>query len=438
MMIERLRGLLRRRVVQNVIALYVVRAINQLLPLAVIPFLARVLEPAGWGLVAFTQAFAVYGIVVIEYGFHLAGTRAVAQAREDPQRLGALAAGILCTQFLLALLVAVAALVIRSFVPAFQDQPLLLWAGLVFAVLQGFSPGWYFIGLERIPLIASIDTGAKILGTIAIFLLVEGKGDGWIVLAAFAGAALISTAMAYALLLRDVRPARPSIDLVRETLRLGFNLFVMRIAVLMHTAGNMLLLGLLVAPQQVAFFAAGEKLCRPMAWLMHPINVALLPRLSHLVGASPDRADALAGLTVMVMAVISLGMGLAVATTAPWLIAILFGARFEAAIPVMRVLAMTIPLVVLNGALISQWMVPRGLDRWLNLIVWSAAAINLALALVVAPIYKAMGMAWVTVLVEFYILAGLVFALQRSGARVWQPQLLRRSVGWLLTGGNAP
>ena len=51
-----------------------------------IPFLARVLGADGWGLVAGAQALAIYGIVTVEYGFELAGTRAVARDRERRRR----------------------------------------------------------------------------------------------------------------------------------------------------------------------------------------------------------------------------------------------------------------------------------------------------------------------------------------------------------------
>jgi PST family polysaccharide transporter len=333
---------------------------------------------------------------------------------------------------LLACAVGLAAIVIQLLVPAFQDQPLLLWAGLAFAVLQGIAPIWYFTGQERIALIAGIDTGAKLLGTGAIFLLVQEAADGWLVLAASAGASLVSTAVAYALVLRETRPGRLSLGLIRRTLKLGASMFLMRISVMMHTAGNAFLLGLLVAPQQVAFFVAGEKLCRPAAWLLQPINVALLPRLSHLVGHSPDQAKALAGLSILVMALVGLAFGVAIWIAAPWLVDLFFGPQYGAAVAVMRVMAVIIPLIVLNAALVSQWLVPHGLDRPLNVVILSATALNLALALALAPRYGALGMAWVTVAVEGYILLGLCWALRRHGLQPIVPGLLRR--GWASIG----
>jgi len=425
--------LVRFRLVRNIASLYALRAADQLMPLLVIPYLARVLEPTGWGLVAMAQSLAIYGIITVQYGFEFSGTRAVARERDDAARLSELVAGILATQLLLACLVALAAIAVRLLVPAFEDHPALLWAALGFAVMQGLHPLWYFTGQERVQMIALIGIGAKVVATAAIFVFVHAPEDGWRVLACYGGAALITTVGGYALVVREVRPGGLSVGLIRRTLRLGLSMFVMRIAVMMHTAGNTFLLGLLVAPQQVAIFAAGEKLCRPLAWLLQPINVALLPRLSHLVGESQeDQAQRLAGLALLSVTAIGIGLGVTVALAAPLLVALLFGPGYEGAVTVMRVMAAIIPLAVANAALISQWLIPNGLDRPLNVVIVSSTALNLILALTLAPRFGAPGMAWVTVAVAGYILIGLLWVLYRHDLRPITPGLLRRGFAGLI------
>jgi PST family polysaccharide transporter len=424
-MIERLKGIVKLRLVQNILALYGVRIVNQLMPLIIIPYLARVLEPTGWGMVAFAQAFAMYGIITIEYGFELTGVRSVAQLRHDPAELGGLIAGILGAQVLLSGAVALAALLVHLYVPPFDEQPLLVLAGLLFAILQGFAPIWYFIGQERVPLIAAIDTIAKIVATLLIFAFVRSIDDGWLVLMFYAVAAGISTVLSYALLLREARPRGFQPGLAWTTLKRGFSVFTMRIGVAMHTTGNTLLLGLLVPPAQVAFFAAGEKLCRPAAWLLYPINAALLPRLSELVGHSPDAASRMAGISLMVMLGIGGAFGLAIGVLAPWLIELMFGPAYQVAVPVLRVMAVLVPLIVLNGVLVSQWLVPHGLDRALTVVILSGGVANLLLALVVAPRWQALGMAWLTVAIEAGIVLGLLLVARRHGLRPFQPEILR-------------
>jgi O-antigen/teichoic acid export membrane protein len=63
----------------------------------------------------------------------------------------------------------------------------------------------------------------------------------------------------------------------------------------------------MASPQQVAYFAAPDKLARPLAWLTAPINKVLLPRISHLLLRRPDQAHAMARMTLLVLSVIGLG-----------------------------------------------------------------------------------------------------------------------------------
>ena len=69
------RSLLPALVVNNAAALYGVQIGRKLIPLASIPYLARVLGPEGWGKVAFVTAMAELIAILIEFGFCLSATR---------------------------------------------------------------------------------------------------------------------------------------------------------------------------------------------------------------------------------------------------------------------------------------------------------------------------------------------------------------------------
>ncbi len=416
--IDRLRELARHRLARDIFVLYVVRTVNQLLPLATIPYLARVLGPAEWGMVAVAQAFSMYGIVTIHYGFDLAATREVSRHRSDRKRLGELMGGILACQLILSGLVAAAAGLAYYSVPFFAEDHRLLYAALLFAIVQGIGVDWYFTGMERLSLMAGIELPTKLVGVVAILWLVDGPGDGWLVLAAYAAAATLATAIGYGVVLRDVWPRWPGLARVRETFRLGFSLFVMQVSNLINTAGSAFLLSLLASPQQVAYLAAPDKLARPLAWLTIPINKALLPHLSHLLLHRPDQAHALARISLLLLSAIGLAFSVLVILLAPWLIELVFGPEYEAATPVLRVLALVIPLVIINDALAAQWLIPHHLDRALSVIILAAAMLTIGLAILVVPTYEALGMAWVTVLVELVILVALLLALTRHGHRI--------------------
>jgi PST family polysaccharide transporter len=422
--LQRLWQIVRGRLARNVASLFMIRAADQITPLLVIPFIARWLGPEGWGLVAVAQSLALYGVITVQYGFDVSGTRAIAQNQGNEARLAELVGGFIASQLALGLVVVSAALVVAELVPAFTNQTELVVAALASALAQGFVPLWYFLGRERVALIAIVSLAGKAITTIMIFILIEGPGDEWLVLMSFACGNALASAAGFALILRDVRVQWPGLALIRQTLRYGFALFLVRMASMIQTGGNAFLLGLLVAPAQVAAFAAGEKLCRPVAWLLLPINVALLPRLAHRLGEDPEHVRRLVGLSVLILGGIGLVFGLLVAVLAPWLVVLVFGTDpgYAGAVTVLRIMAVIIPLNSLIDALANQWLIPNGLDRALSFVTVSSMLLNVGLAVSIAPTFGAQGMAWVTIAVSSYMLIGLLVALHRN--RLW-PELPR-------------
>lgn len=421
---SRMRALLTGRFMRNLMSLYAVRVFNQLLPLAIYPFLARVLGPSEWGVVAMAHTFAIHGVYIIQYGFEFSGTRETARNNENGDRLSDLMAGILGAKILLAFAFAGAVTAALYFVPAFEGRNALLAAVLGLALLQGLSPGWFFLGMERMPVWAAIDCTAKVVSTLSIFFLVRDAGDGWLVLASYAAGALVSTAIGHAMALRTLTPRWPTIASVKDSFKLGWNLFLMRLAIMLHAAGNAFLLGLLAAPHHVAFYFIAEKLSRPLSWMSEPINQVLLTRLSGIIGHSPDKARRMAsiGLTSLIVAAALLAGGLAV--FAPLAVHVLFGDGYEAAVTPLRVMAAAVPIITANMALTSQWLVPNGLDKVLSRTIAFGAALNLVLALTLAPIFYATGMAWTTLLSEFAIMAIFIFSLRKRGINPFDTGLI--------------
>ena len=71
---------------RGALALYGVQFVRKIIPLISIPYLARILGPAGWGLVAYVLSFSEILGQVFEFGFNLSATREIARHRADRER----------------------------------------------------------------------------------------------------------------------------------------------------------------------------------------------------------------------------------------------------------------------------------------------------------------------------------------------------------------
>src|SRR6185503_7935455 len=95
-------GLDGRSLVRNAGTLFAGQLVGLVVPLLTIPYLARVLGPEGWGPVLAAQALGNWLILVLEFGFDLSGTRAVARARAVPETMTAVVHGMQSAKALLA------------------------------------------------------------------------------------------------------------------------------------------------------------------------------------------------------------------------------------------------------------------------------------------------------------------------------------------------
>jgi PST family polysaccharide transporter len=414
-LLSRLRGLLRRRLVQNILSLYGVQIASYAVPLVTIPYLTRVLEPAGWGLYAFAQSFG--GILTIfgEYGFSLSGTREIAREQDSRDRQGEILAGVLGAKFLLAMLAILVALAVEMLVSTFRAHPGLLWAAMFWSVGQSFSMMWFFQGLERMRLVAALDVSARALATVGIFVFVRSPQGAWVALALQGAAAMLSVSTALAIAYRGVPFRLPTWRLSWEALRRGWTIFFFRSSVSLYTVGNAFILGMFVSPELVGYYAGAEKIAKAFFGLLGPVSQALYPRLSNLVKHSRAEAARLARLSALVMGGGGLLMGFGVFVFAHPLVRILLGAGLDPAAPVLRVLALLVPLIAVSYVFGIQWMLPLGLDGPYIRIVLAAGLLNVALAAALAPRFAEAGMAWAVVISEAFVTASVYWFLRHRG-----------------------
>lgn len=412
---QRLSLLFRNVLVQNALSLYGVQFAGYIIPLVTIPYLARVLGAAGWGLVAFAQSFGSYVAVVGEYGFGFSATREVARHREDRERLTEILAGVLGAKTLLAGVGVAAAFLVLWLVPLFRQHPLLLWSAIFWALAQAFSMMWFFLGLERMRLFASLDMATKGLATIAIFLFVRRPGDEWRVLALQGAGFCLSFVICSWLVYRDLPFHLPTWHATWEAIHMGWTMFLFRGSVSLCTVGNVFVLGLFVSPRLVGFYAGAEKISKAFLGLLSPINQTLYPRMSHLVQHARERAARIARVGVAIMGGGGAAMGVLVFFLAPQLVRVILGTGYAPAVPVLRILALLPPLIGLSNLFGVQWMLPLGMDRQFNWIVLGAASLNLGIAITLAPIWGPVGMAWAVVSAELFASLSIFILLRIQG-----------------------
>ena len=408
--------LLRSKLVRNALALYGVQVCRKLLPFVSIPYLARVLGPSAWGRVAFVQAFSEMLVLIIEFGFTLSATREIARERDSREACSGIVAGVLGAQTLLALLAIAAAAVAYLTVPELRADARLVPAGLVYAVAQGLAPLWFFQGIERMTVAASLEVAGKALALIGIFVFIHSPSDDWKVLALQASAPAISTLLGLVIVFRIVQLRLPTLALIRATYKAGWPMFIFRSGISLYSVANAFTLGLFASPSQVAYYASSEKIAKAVYGLLNPIREALYPRLSHLAAHAEGEMMRLAKLGAAIMGAGGIVLGLGLFAFAPWIVHTLMGPAFEPAIPVLRILALLPPIISVTDAVGVQWLLPHGHDQAAIRTIFCGGVLNLLLAILLAPRFAHIGMAVAVVTSELVVCLAMVIVVRRLQA----------------------
>ena len=422
------RKLLHGGLVQNVIALYGVQICTYALPLITFPYLARVLGPSGWGSVVFAQAIGAVIAVFVEYGFDISASRETSRHRNEPGLLSELISGVLGAKVLLAALCICGAVFSRRFTHHIAPSLALFWSSTIWGVCQGINMLWYFQGLERMRLASALEIGGKVVATLSIFVLVHNPDDGWKVMAAQCVGCVVAHGVTVVLAYREVGFVWPTLSSVLQALRLGWSMFLFRAAQGVTGSLNGLVLGWVAPMAAVGQYAGAERISRVFQQGLWPVNQALYPNLTKKMHDNRHDAMKMVRLSILFLGCLGLLFGLILFFAAPLLVHVVLGNAFQGSIPALRVFSLWIPLVALSTVMTFQLLLPNQLDYQFNLVILTAGLLGFGCALLLAPTFQAVGIAWSIVVAQLYTLVAFSVVLARAGLNPFASSLKTEAV----------
>jgi PST family polysaccharide transporter len=406
----------RHPMTQNAVAMYGVQFVITVLPLLTLPWLARVLGPSELGRVFFAQSFAVLLGILVGYGFLLSGSRDIARQRGDRWEMERTVAGVLGAQVILIAIATGASLVALVGVAEFRADPRLVAFAWFMGTVQGLNPAWFLLGLEQARPVAYTEVTVRSVSALAILLFVRDADDGLLVLWIWSAGNALVTLRLMALMYRLVLPRRPTISHGWQVLRAGWALFVGSASSTFYSYGTVFMLGLVVSTAQLALYASAQRLVAAAVRVTAPIGAVTYPRVTYLVGSGrEDRAQRLASLTLIATGVLAGAIAIGFVVLAPQLVDVLVGPEFSAATPILRGLAVLLPLLAVAATLSGQWLLPRGLDRAATSITLVGGISSVLLTLVVGSLGGTLAVVWTLVAVQATVVVSLAFVIWREG-----------------------
>lgn len=336
------------RMFGNAVALWAIQAVNYIVPFIVLVHLTNVLGLEVYGVLAFSQGVVLLSLVLIDFGYGLSATNKISKYGRNKKYVSSLIGGVWGVQLCLYCLCAIAILIYAMTTVKYESYRDVFVFSLLPIAAQGFSPVWFFHGIEKMKYLAITTIASKVVFIFLILFFVKSSVDYYLVpfingvgqLVTLIGSIFLVYKLGYEIKF-------PSVKLLSYCFRFTRHFFVSRLAVASYMNGAVVVLGLFANPVVVAVYSMAEQLYKVMQSALAPVASAAYPYMEK-------EKDVVLMLKLM-FAVVAFAFLGAVAGyfLAPSLVIFVFDETWSASIPVLNVFLVAI--VVHSAAMMTGY-----------------------------------------------------------------------------------
>lgn len=334
-----------------------------LFPLISIPYISRVLDPAGIGKVSFIDSLTWYFISFAEFGIVTYGIREIAKNRNDRAFLKKLSSELLVLHLITSGLVLVAYVPVVFFLWHKVGDIRLLFFSLSFFLVNFFSCEWYFIGLERFRFVAIRNLTTRVLGLISIFVLITKQADYYIyygIISATATAVLLWNTLT---LLKELPLSFKNVNW-KKHLRPVFVIFQVSVLFSATIWLDNVLLGFLGGAVALGYYAFAAKVIRISGSLITDSMWVLFPRMVSLLQHESQERFANTNLqSIRLFTTLAIPLSAGLFLLAEPFTALYFGPAFNRVFIDIKILALYPFIKCYSMYLTKQMLQPFGHDK---------------------------------------------------------------------------
>lgn len=390
------------RLKKNLIYQTVYQILAVLLPLITTPIVARALGADGLGQFSYTNAIVSYFGLFILLGVKSYGTRQIAQARThaDPKRE---VSEVFCQIYALQLALAIGVI-------ALYYLTIRLWAGDNFdlACIQGVNllsiaidVSWFYFGIENFKKTVTRDILIKLACMVCIILLIHDRDDLYLYAAILIFSTLLSNLYLLLVIKKEVTFIRPGLKDVSKHLKPNLVLFIPVVAASMYVYMDKIMLGYISGDVQTGYYESMEKIINIPTAFINALMMVMYPRMALLVSQDTNKNyHRYMDVSIWGTGWFSMACTFGLIAIADLFVPFYMGEGFRPAVLTLQIGSLIILPRGIRGLIKSEYLLPNGKDKEVNISIVSGAVVNLVLNLILMPLYGANGAIVATVLSE--------------------------------------
>lgn len=399
---------------ESYLSLSTLSMIESLLPLITLPYILRVIGTANYGVYSYILVIIQYAQILNAYGFNFSATKQISQNRDDKERVNQIYSAVISCRLILFVLSAVIVLLLSPILLTTTEQLYMFLMGLGIVLGDSLNPVWLFQGKEKMRYMTIVNSSTKIFFTLLIFVFIREASDFIYLILYQSLGFLISGILSIIIAIRifDVRYKIPAWKDVVFQFKDGFAVFSSTIGINLYRNANIFILKFFVSDSALGIYSAAEKIIKGIQMLTNPIAQALFPHMSNQFKSHTIEENfKMLKKTAMILFAILLAATIGTVFCAEWMVRLLCGAEFMAAVPLVRYMSLIIVVGGMNYILGVVGLINLNKAKYFTYSVFIAGFMSIVTLLFTAATYGITAGAFVMIEAEVVLLLCLASSL---------------------------
>lgn len=324
---------LRNNMIQNTSMLYLLSAAKILFPFLTFPYLTRVLSIDGYALISYVKAVMTYMQLWVDFGFLLSATKNIVRAENDSKLINQIVSDTMFARVLLGVFGGLILAVLSAAIPLLRQNLIFVWLSYGAVFLSCFMTDFLFRGLEKMHEITIRFVVMKGISTVLTFVFVHSDTH----LLYIPVLDILSSAVALILIHFQLRKYNvsliiPSLKRSWGYLKESAEYFASSVATTAFNTLNTLLIGIFLPEADIAVWAVSIQLISAIQIFYGPIIDGIYPEMMRY-----KKLSLIKKLLFIFMPIVLMGCIICY-FAAPFIIHLVAGNKYTAAIPIFRLM----------------------------------------------------------------------------------------------------
>lgn len=400
-----------RKILKNIISLIGIQGVNYIIPLITLPYLVRILQPAGYGSLGFSLAIIQYFTILTDYGFNLSVTQKIAINRDDKTFISKTFWSVISCKLLLGVGGGVVLFLMILINDDMYNLRWILIASYITVFGSAIFPVWLFQGKETMGWIALSNITARLTTIPLIFALVKQPEDAWMAGGITGMTSILAGCIALFLIWKNrwVYWIKPDWGTIKKEYQEGWHVFISNAAISLYTTSTTVILGFIAGPVAVGYFVAADKLRQAAQGLISPVSQSFFPRVNSAMAKDHRLGFSVVRKLLVILSIIGMSASAFLFIFSEDLIRIVYGVNYEPAVTVLRVISFIPIIICLSNVFGIQVLLVLGKKKVFSRVLILSGLVNLSILVPLAYYFKQDGAAISILVTEFFVTSAMLY-----------------------------